>query len=112
MPHIVIEYYTETDMDRQLVLRTALETAAESGVMNRADIKVRLMRAEKILLGDGRDSFMHVTISMLEGRTDEAKLGLSKAMIAALRGICPCLGAISVDVRDMNPTCYKKSLMT
>lgn len=112
MPHIVIEYYAETDMDRRQVLETALETAAASGVMNRADIKVRLSRSEAILLGDGRSSFMHVTISMLAGRSDEAKLELARAMTEALRATCPCLGAISTDIRDMNPETYKKSLLT
>lgn len=35
--------------------------------MQRADIKVRLLPSEAILLGDGRRSFMHVTISLLAG---------------------------------------------
>ncbi|QPM92458.1 5-carboxymethyl-2-hydroxymuconate Delta-isomerase [Pseudooceanicola algae] len=111
MPHIVIEYFTETPLDRQALLQTALDTAADSGVMNRDDIKVRLLPAEAILLGDGRKSFMHVTISMLTGRTDAAKLGLAQAMTGALRVLCPQVGGISTDIRDMNPECYKKSLI-
>ncbi|MBY5972944.1 hypothetical protein KUV28_11325 [Ferrimonas balearica] len=110
MPHVVIEYFSEDPLDRTAVLQTALDTAAGSGVMNRADIKVRLVPAEAILMGDGRSSFLHVTISMLTGRTDEAKLAVAQAMTGALRDLCPQIGAISTDIRDMNPACYKKSL--
>ncbi|MEQ3749913.1 MAG: hypothetical protein ABNH26_11110 [Celeribacter sp.] len=110
MPHIVIEYFTKDPLDKQAVLQTALDTATASGVMERANIKVRLLPAEAILLGDGRLSFMHVTISLLAGRSDDAKLALAQAMTAALRDLCPQVSAISADIRDMNPYCYKKSL--
>ncbi|MGI3163169.1 5-carboxymethyl-2-hydroxymuconate Delta-isomerase [Pseudooceanicola sp. 200-1SW] len=110
MPHIVIEYFTEEGLDRAALLNCALETAVASGAMNRADIKVRLLPSEAILMGDGRASFLHVTISLLAGRTDAVKLALAQAMTGALRDLCPGIGAISTDIRDMNPACYKKSL--
>ncbi|WP_010140113.1 5-carboxymethyl-2-hydroxymuconate Delta-isomerase [Oceanicola sp. S124] len=111
MPHIVIEYFCDEGLDRQAVLNRALETAVASGAMNRADIKVRLLPSEAILMGDGRGSFLHVTISLLAGRSDAVKLALAEAMTSALRGLCPQIGAISTDIRDMNPACYKKSLL-
>lgn len=110
MPHIVIEYFSESPLDKQALLQTALEAAAGSGVMNRSDIKVRLLPSEAILLGDGRNSFIHTTISMLSGRTDAVKLELADAMTGALRAQCPQVGGISTDIRDMNRACYKKSL--
>jgi 5-carboxymethyl-2-hydroxymuconate isomerase len=111
MPHVVIEYFSEAGIDREAVLLAALETAAQSGVMQRADIKVRLLPSEAILFGDGRRSFIHMTISMLTGRTPEAKLGLSQAMVAKMRQVCPTIEAISADIRDMDPEAYKKSLV-
>jgi len=110
MPHVVIEYHAEDGIDRDAVLQTALETAAASGVMQREDIKARLLPSEAILFGDGRRSFIHVTISLLAGRTPEAKLALAEAMTTRLRAICPDIEAISTDIRDMDPFCYKKSL--
>lgn len=89
MPHVVIEYFSDEPLDKAALLRTALDTAADSGVMQRADIKVRLLPSEAILLGDGRRSFMHVTISLLAGRTPEAKLALAQAMTGALRAGWP-----------------------
>lgn len=110
MPHVVIEYFSPEGLDRDAVLRVALDTAAASGIMQRTDIKVRLLPSEAILFGDGRRSFLHLTISMLAGRTTAAKLALSEAMTDALRAACPDIDAISADIRDMDPECYKKSL--
>lgn len=114
MPHVVIEYFAPADeagrLDRQAMLGAALDAAAGSGIMQREDIKVRLLPSEAILFGDGRRSFIHVTVSLLAGRTVEAKLALAEAMTAALRDTCPQIGAISTDIRDMEPGCYKKSL--
>ncbi|WP_238364676.1 5-carboxymethyl-2-hydroxymuconate Delta-isomerase [Mesobacterium pallidum] len=111
MPHVVIEYFSEGGIDRPAVLSAALDAAAGSGVMAREDIKVRLLPSEAILFGDGRRTFIHVTISLLAGRGPEAKLALSQAMTAALRKTCPEIAAISCDIRDMDPFPYKKSLV-
>lgn len=111
MPHLVIEYFANDGIDQSAVLQSAFDTAAASGIMERADIKARLLPSEAVLFGDGRQSFIHVTIAMLAGRTPEAKLGLAEAMTRDLRGICPQIEAISVDIRDMDPRCYKKSLL-
>ncbi len=111
MPHFVIEYFTENPaaFDRQAVLQTALACGAESGIMQREDIKVRLLPAEAILFGDGRRSFIHVTISLLAGRKDAAKLALATELTGRLRALCPQIEAISADVRDMTPAANKKS---
>lgn len=112
MPHFVIEYYAEdsTALNKPAILKAALDCGTESGIMQREDIKVRLLPAEAILFGDGRDSFIHVTISLLAGRTDAAKLALTRDLTERLRLLCPKIRAISADVRDMNPEAYKKNL--
>ena len=61
--------------------------------------------------GDGRRSFIHVTISLLAGRSDETKLALAEMLVGAYREAFPGIEAISVEVQDMNPACYKKSLV-
>ena len=37
-------------------------------------------------------------------------MGGQKDVNDTLRRICPGIGAISADIRDMDPACYKKSL--
>lgn len=110
MPHLVVEYFAPEGLDGPAVLSDLLDTAVATGIMQRADVKARLLPSEVILLGDGRSSFIHVTVSMLAGRTPEAKLGLSVALTGKLREVCPDIEAISADIRDMDPDCYKKSL--
>ena len=110
MPHLVVEYFAPDGLDRTAVLSGLLEAAVATGIMQRQDVKVRLLPSEAILMGDGRASFIHVTASLLAGRTPEAKLQLSVALTDTLRRICPGIGAISADIRDMDPACYKKSL--
>ena len=113
MPHFLMSYYpdAESGFDTELAMRIALETGAQSGVMQAEDIKVRLERSKDILFGDGRRSYLHVEISLLAGRTPEAKLALSSALVEALRTAFPRIAAISCDIRDMDPACYKKSLV-
>ncbi|WOI57871.1 hypothetical protein [Palleronia sp. LCG004] len=108
MPHLVIEHFPE--IDGTTLCRVALDVAARSGIMRREDIKVRTQCAGTVLLGDGRSSFLHVTVSLLAGREDAAKLALSDALVCALRDAFPDIEAISADIRDMDPYCYRKSL--
>ncbi|SEQ60396.1 5-carboxymethyl-2-hydroxymuconate Delta-isomerase [Thalassovita taeanensis] len=113
MPHFVIEYFApEAELiDKQALLSTTLDIAASSGIMQREDIKVRLLPSEAILFGDGRRSFIHVTISLLAGRKPDDKLSLTTTLTRALRAICPKIEAISADIRNMDPDCYKKTLV-
>lgn len=113
MPHFVIEYFAADpqNFDPMRACEIGFAVGAASGIMNPADIKLRTLRAEHILMGDGRQSFLHVTVSLLAGRTDAAKLDLADALVAALRAAFPRIEAISVDTRDMNPACYRKDLL-
>ncbi|MCM2477390.1 hypothetical protein HGO38_28495 [Rhizobium sp. CG5] len=113
MPHFVIEHFTEDPdaLDTTKVREIALRVAGECGAMDRRDVKVRTVRPDAILFGDGRRSFIHVTISLLAGRSDDKKRALAEMLVGAYREAFGEIEAISVDVRDMNPACYKKSLV-
>lgn len=112
MPHFVIEHFSapEDGFAVDHAMRIALETGAHCGFIQREDIKVRTLPAQAILFGDGRTSFIHVTVSLLAGRTEEKKLALATALVGALRDAFPRIRAISADIRDMDPACYRKSL--
>ena len=112
MPHVVIEHFTETpaDFDGARAMRLAFDICAGCGFIKPEDLKLRTTQPEAILFGDGRRSFIHVTVLLLAGRSDAMKLDLSRALVAALREAFPKIAAISTDIRDMNPDCYKKSL--
>ena len=113
MPHCVIEHFRafSSDADRDDAMRLALETCAKSDTIARADLKIRCVGADAILFGDGRTSFIHVTLSMLAGRTEQQKVELAEALRDAFRTAHPDVASISIDIRDMDPACYRKSLV-
>lgn len=112
MPHFVIEHSGCLDgaEEAQTAMDLALECGASCGFIGREDIKVRLTRCEHILFGDGRTSFLHITVSLLAGRTDEQKELLAISLRTALVERFPHVQSISIDIRDMNAVSYKKHL--
>ena len=112
MPHLVIEYSADhLGRDRIGVIMDQLAiTAARTGVMNAADIKVRARGFDDYLVAGLRDSFVHLAVYLLAGRTPEQKEALSIALRQTLVEHCTDITSISVDIRDMDPVAYKKRL--
>jgi len=112
MPHIVVEYSAEGHARFDVTeLMQALHTAAAStGVMQAADIKVRALPYANYLVAGKRDSFCHVSVYLLEGRTPEQKLTLSETLRSAMAALLPRTKSLSVDIRDMDSSAYKKRL--
>jgi 5-carboxymethyl-2-hydroxymuconate isomerase len=113
MPHFVIEYSRgiEERVDLDAVMAAAYEAGAESGIMNPDDIKVRAIAYDTFRFAGNIESFVHVTISLLEGRSDPQKEHLAVLLRERLARCCPDIDSISIDVRDMNATAYKKRLL-
>ena len=96
--------------EAQTAMELVLERGAACGFMNREDIKVRLTPCDYILFGDSRTSFIHVTVSLLAGRTDQQKESLATSLRTALVEHFLQAQSISIDIRDMNSVSYKKHL--
>lgn len=92
-------------------MQLALSVCSASDIMAPADVKVRCIEADAILFGDGRTSFAHITLSMLAGRTEAQKIAIAEMLRDAFRREFPDILSISIDVRDMDPGCYRKSLV-
>jgi 5-carboxymethyl-2-hydroxymuconate isomerase len=114
MPHFVIEYSRGLEMmaDLNAIMNSAHDAGVESGIMNPDDIKVRATAYDSFRFAGNIESFIHVTVSLLEGRTDQQKEHLSVLLRERLARCCPEIGSISIDVRDMNPIAYKKRLLS
>ncbi|MDE4134912.1 hypothetical protein PXK00_17505 [Phaeobacter sp. QD34_3] len=113
MPHLIIEHGNAivTPEDRRAALDLAVHCGEISGVMKRDDIKVRLHAFEDFLAADGCESFIHVTVKLLAGRTPEQKERLATLIRDQFDHRFPTVGSISVDIRDMDPDAYKKRLL-
>lgn len=110
MPHLVIEYSSGLGaaLDPQGLMQALCDAVAGSGLAGRGDLKARMLAYDNILLSDGSQGFIHLTLSLLAGRTPEQKEWLGMMCRDVLVAACPDADAISVDVRDMDPVAYKK----
>jgi 5-carboxymethyl-2-hydroxymuconate isomerase len=79
-------------------------------VMQPEDIKVRARSYVDYLLAGKRDSFVHLSVHLLAGRTPEQKVTLSTRLRQTMVELCPAVTSLSVDIRDMDPDAYKKRL--
>ncbi|MBI5132161.1 MAG: 5-carboxymethyl-2-hydroxymuconate Delta-isomerase [Rhodopseudomonas palustris] len=112
MPHLVMDYSGD-HLGRERVagvIEQLAITAAATGVMQAADIKVRARGFDDYLVAGRRDSFVHLAVFMLAGRTPAQKEALSIALRQTLVAHCPDIHSLSVDIRDMDPVAYKKRL--
>lgn len=113
MPHFVIEYSREIEQqyDIDKIMEIAFETGVQSGVMQGVDIKVRACPFDHFRLLTKGDSFVHLTVFLLAGRTDAQKEHVSLLLRTALTAYLTQVTAVSIDIRDMNPVAYKKRLL-
>lgn len=114
MPHLVLEYSEplSPSPDWGNVMTTLADAVAATGIAKRDDLKLRAIGYHDVLLADGSRSFLHLTLSLLEGRTPEQKEHLAITCRACLVRACPSIDAISVDIRDMDAHAYKKRVLT
>ena len=71
---------------------------------------MRLIPVVDFLALDGRRSFIHITVRMLEGRTDEQKVKLSESLRDTFDEHYSEVESISIDIIDMNAGVYRKRL--
>jgi 5-carboxymethyl-2-hydroxymuconate isomerase len=112
VPHLVIEYSKEA-LDSGEVTRLMerlFAAASQTGVMKPEDIKVRARSYDEFLIAGKRDSFVHLGVYLLAGRTPEQKAALSTQLRRTMVEQCPEVTSLSVDIRDMDPDAYKKRL--
>lgn len=113
MPHFVIEYSrdVENDYDINKVMQIAFDSGVESGVMQATDIKVRARPYDYYRLMNEKDSFLHVGVFLLDGRTDDQKEHLAVFLRKNLQSYLVDVTSVSVDIRDMNRQAYKKRVL-
>jgi 5-carboxymethyl-2-hydroxymuconate isomerase len=112
VPHFIIEHGNAlmADTDRQAALSVAAECGAACGFIRPEDIKIRLRACDDFLAVDGRRSFMHITVRMLEGRSDDKKTRLAICLRDAFGTQFPQIESISIEICDMHAESYKKFL--
>lgn len=114
MPHAVIEYSGNLQQTVEEAGLSALVHRAmvECGLFNAANIKTRSYKADDFHVGlaGNEGSFVHITLSILTGRTAEQREMLSNLMMQAVRVPLKIADEVTIDVREMSRDSYKKSV--
>src|SRR5210317_354912 len=98
MPHCIIDY--SQDIAGQVEIEALLDAvhrgAMESALFPEYDIKIRALGYAHHRTGQTRDSFVHVAIHLLSGRSDEQKAMLSECVLASVEPLLPQVVSASV----------------
>jgi 5-carboxymethyl-2-hydroxymuconate isomerase len=114
MPHAIIEHSSnlfagESPSSLADIVHRAM---MESGLFNANDVKTRLHPVSDFRVGlKGINGFfVHVLIYLLEGRTEEQKQMLTHNVFEAIKAqYHQPIEQLSVDIRDMARSTYRKS---
>ena len=107
MPHFIIDC-SENILNQESperIMKKVHDTADATGLFAKGDIKVRINPFKHYNIGDA-DCFIHVFGNIMEGRTDEQKLNLSKSIVSALKSLLPNVPIISMNIRDFEKANY------
>ena len=80
--------------------------AKSTGLFSEHDIKVRVRSFKKYSTGNKIVDFIHVFAYIMEGRTDEQKLDLSKNIVQGLISIFPTVPNIGANIIEFENSNY------
>jgi 5-carboxymethyl-2-hydroxymuconate isomerase len=113
MPHIIIDY--SQDIAGQIEIEALLDAvhrgAMDSALFPEYDIKTRATGYEHHRTGQTRDSFVHVAVHLLSGRSDEQKSMLSECVLACVEPLLPQVVSVSVEIYDIHRESYRKRVL-
>ncbi len=112
MPHLILEY--SSDLENKIefppLLKGLSHRLIELGPFNLKDVKARAISYEKFLVGaEANQSFLHLTLLILEGRDSDTRKRVSQGMLDYLTKSCrkTCC-SFTVELREMNRETYSK----
>ena len=108
MPHFIIDcskHIIELKTPNEIIQKV-YDTAEDSALFDKGDIKVRINPYEYYNVGNSKDDFIHVFANMMEGRSVIQKKDLSDKIVAALKSMFPAVPIISINIRDFEKATY------
>lgn len=111
MPHIVLEYSSNTIDDEQLniALRTCFDACIKFDCIDQDALKLRAHAISNAYYGNHADSFVHATAHLLRGRTVERKSAISKTILDCVMKSLPNADTVSVDIIEIDGDVYQKN---
>lgn len=112
MPHCVIDFSPNLMGDElaQKLTQACHGAMLQSGLFDPVSVKTRAHRADAALTGQGYDSFIHVDIAIMPGRSSEQKLALMQAVADAIAAADVVASSLTMEVRELVQAHYMKKL--
>jgi len=108
MPHFIIDCSTDILKlhSEDAIIQQVHLSAVSTKLFNKNDVKVRINSFEKYSTGDKKEDFIHVFANIMEGRTIEQKVNLSKTIVRDLALIFPSVPNIGTNVIEFERATY------
>ena len=103
MPHFVLDCSKSilSIHDGETITKKVHVAANSTGLFGEKNVQVRINTFDDYRKGNEKQDFIQVFASILEGRTPEQKLELSKAVIKELADMFPQVETIGIDILDL-----------
>ena len=113
MPHCIIDYSEDVADGVEIddLIEAVHGGTMDSGLFPEYDIKTRALAFERHRTGQTRDSFVHVAIHLLSGRSDEQKAMLSEGVLVRIAPMLPQVISVGVEIIDIHRTSYRKRVL-
>ncbi len=113
MPHCIIDYSPEVagQIDIDALIDAVHQGAMESDLFPEYDIKTRALAYPHHRTGQTRDSFVHVALHLLSGRSDAQKTMLSECVLGRIEPLLPGVVSVSVEILDIHRESYRKRVL-
>jgi 5-carboxymethyl-2-hydroxymuconate isomerase len=110
MPHCIIEYSANLNDDafRSTIMRAVYSGTYSSGLFSSDDIKVRVIPYAYYTAQDQQQSFIHVVLKILSGRSVEQKSLLSGLVLEKLEKLHLTEISLTVEVIEIERASYAK----
>ena len=113
MPHVIIEY--SEDVAELIAIEDLVDAVHEgtmrSGLFPEYDIKTRAIGYAQHRTGQTQDSFVHVAVHLLDGRSDDQKGSLSEGLLGKIEPLLPRVVSVSVETLDIHRASYRKRVL-
>ncbi|NRD72451.1 5-carboxymethyl-2-hydroxymuconate Delta-isomerase [Shewanella sp. VB17] len=113
MPHCIVEYSTDLEerFNPSVLVDLVYQGAFSSKLFEGPDIKIRALPYVYYQTGERKQAFIHVSIRLLEGRTQDKKMKLSNLVLEKLTLLDLEQTSLTVEIIDIERASYAKKLV-
>ncbi|MEM7562386.1 MAG: 5-carboxymethyl-2-hydroxymuconate isomerase, partial [Pseudomonadota bacterium] len=97
--------------DINLLVDAAHQGALASDLFPEYDIKTRALAYQHHRTGQTTDSFVHIAVHLLDGRSDTQKSMLSEKVLASVEPLLPTVISVGVEILDIHRASYRKRVL-